>query len=308
MYLSILLTFISAMAFIYLIINITLLILGLEDLRMLRRGEVSVGAAIFGPFARFSREPYFKMSKLPLPLYLSCFSLIAAYYFIPMGSLPQFFTIPGGFIIVAALLLVAQSCYIRGLRAYSPELYAALDRYSVNALTKFTFTLFVVVLTLAWYMMTIGIPGRVLSMNSYAAMPLSMEVGPLGTAGLVCFFLSLAVVSPCRRICDAKLPRPSSMLEIYDAVRSSLCPAIITAMFLPCNIGLRMGLIGIPMYAADFLFFWLKAAALQLVIIPPIHSFYLKRRDRLPNGLKLSVWLAVSFAGAALLLADLYLA
>ena len=264
--------------------------------------------SIFSPFKRFIEGKIHREGKkAPRALYMSSLFLIAVYFFIPMGSLPQFFSVRGGFLIAVSLLVLAQNFYIRGLKQYSKEIYFSIDRNLINILFKFTVALLLVLITLAWFVINIGVPGSIFCLNTYAAMPLAGVTNFWGRIGLVFFFFSLVVVSPCRKVRRAELTEYTSLLEVYDAVRSTLCPAIIPAIFVPVNIGLLFGLAGIPMYAADFVFYWLKVLIVQIAVIPPIRAAYLGMKERLPLGWKSSPYLFLSYSGVAFFLANLYL-
>ena len=283
----------SAVAFIYLIISITLLFIGIENAVFNISGNAT--ESIFSPFKRFIEGKIHREGKkAPRALYMSSLFLIAVYFFIPMGSLPQFFSVRGGFLIAVSLLVLAQNFYIRGLKQYSKEIYFSIDRNLINILFKFTVALLLVLITLAWFVINIGVPGSIFCLNTYAAMPLAGVTNFWGRIGLVFFFFSLVVVSPCRKVRRAELTEYTSLLEVYDAVRSTLCPAIITAIFVPVNIGLLFGLAGIPMYAADFVFYWLKVLIVQIAVIPPIRAAYLGMKERLPLGWKSSPYLFLS--------------
>ena len=296
----------SAVAFIYLIISITLLFIGIENAVFNISGNAT--ESIFSPFKRFIEgQIHREGKKAPRALYMSSLFLIAVYFFIPMGSLPQFFSVRGGFLIAVSLLVLAQNFYIRGLKQYSKEIYFSIDRNLINILFKFTVALLLVLITLAWFVINIGVPGSIFCLNTYAAMPLAGVTNFWGRIGLVFFFFSLVVVSPCRKVRRAELTEYTSLLEVYDAVRSTLCPAIITAIFVPVNIGLLFGLAGIPMYAADFVFYWLKVLIVQIAVIPPIRAAYLGMKERLPLGWKSSPYLFLSYSGVAFFLANLYL-
>ena len=296
----------SAVAFIYLIISITLLFIGIENAVFNISGNAT--ESIFSPFKRFIEGKIHREGKkAPRALYMSSLFLIAVYFFIPMGSLPQFFSVRGGFLIAVSLLVLAQNFYIRGLKQYSKEIYFSIDRNPINILFKFTVALLLVLITLAWFLINIGVPGSIFCLNTYAAMPLAGVTNFWGRIGLVFFFFSLVVVSPCRKVRRAELTEYTSLLEVYDAVRSTLCPAIITAIFVPVNIGLLFGLAGIPMYAADFVFYWLKVLIVQIAVIPPIRAAYLGMKERLPLGWKSSPYLFLSYSGVAFFLANLYL-
>ena len=96
----------SAVAFIYLIISITLLFIGIENAVFNISGNAT--ESIFSPFKRFIEGKIHREGKkAPRALYMSSLFLIAVYFFIPMGSLPQFFSVRGGFLIAVSLLVLA---------------------------------------------------------------------------------------------------------------------------------------------------------------------------------------------------------
>ena len=121
------------------------------------------------------------------------------------------------------------------------------------------------------------------------------------------FFLLFAVTSPCRRVGSGNVKDRLPLPEIFDAIRSTICPALISAIFIPWRAGLAVGLSGAVMYAADFALFWLKVFLMQLLIVPILRSIYLKIKSHLTVRFKLIIVILLGAAGSLLMMADLYL-
>ncbi|MDO5114881.1 MAG: hypothetical protein Q4D58_02150 [Synergistaceae bacterium] len=296
----------STAAFMCLIVCIALLFMGIEEC-FHRTNKNNLHLSIFALFRVFIRCSLCLSSEVPAALRLSGLSLCAVFLFIPMGSLPPFFSSKAGLFLIIGLLLLAQDFYIRGLKKYSVRVYVSLDRERVNMLFKFAFALLVAVVTMAWYVINTGIPGSIFNISTYSAMPISDMTDVWGKLGMLFFFMSLSVISPCRvGRCD-ELSGYVSLLGIFDAVHSTLYPAIITALFLPWNISAFMKLTGLSMYLADFIFFWLKVFIVQAVLIPPIRAVYLDLWSMLPFGHRGSPYVFFSCGGVLLFMAELYL-
>ena len=243
----------------------------------------------------------------PASLYASCLCLLLIFLFIPMGALPQYVQTKGDIFIVIFLLLAAQSLYIRGMKNFSGELYQSLDRSEIYLLFKFAVAITVFGAALSWYALKRGVPGEIFSFGTYAAIPLWRISGGCGRLGLLMFFLLFAVTSPCRRVGSGNVKDRLPLPEIFDAIRSTICPALISAIFIPWRAGLAVGLSGAVMYAADFALFWLKVFLMQLLIVPILRSIYLKIKSHLTVRFKLIIVILLGAAGSLLMMADLYL-
>ncbi len=296
-------TFISAMALLFLVFILSLIFIGAENTIFHIQGG---GERFLDPLSRAFTRRCADGNCPPSCLYLSCGCLLLIFLLIPMGALPQFISTDIDLFMVLFLLLAAQGFYIRGIKIFSKELYQSLDRSEVNLLFKFTVAVLTIGGTFSWYALNRGIPGNVFSLDTYAAMPLWNIVGNYGTAGMAAFFLLLAVTSPCRRTKSKYLKDNVPLPEIFDAVRSTICPAIIAAAFLPQKIGLSWGLTGLPMFAVDFVFFWWKVFMLQIIVIPWTREVYLKCKALLPDSFKLAIVIFLGLAGVCLMMADLY--
>lgn len=301
-----LITFVSGAALLLFVLVISLLFIGIENVVYKLPGEPD--SSILTPLFHFinGRKHRGKGTKRPpASLYFSCICLLLIFLFIPMGSLPQFVSLGGDIFVIMFLMLAAQALFIRGMRVFSGELYQSLDRSEINLLMTFSVVFMAAAGTFSWYALSRGIPGNIFCMSTYAAMPVWEVAGLLGRAGLAVFFLLFSVASPCRCVKSIQLENNVPLPEIFDAMRSMICPAMIAAMLCPVNIGLSLGLIGLKLYAVDFAFFWLKIMALQLAIIPLIRRVYLAAKSHLPDRYSYSIAVVLGVAGIALLLLDL---
>lgn len=300
-----LLTIVSGAALLTFVLIISLLFFGAENI--IFNIECSNGN-LLQPFASLLTGRCGDNSSCPpASLYISCLSLLLIFLLIPMGSLPQFVSTEADLFIVFFLLLSAQGFYIRGIKKFSIELYQSLDRSDVNLLFKFTVALLTIGGAFSWYILNRGIPGGIFSIETYNAAFIWNVSTILGKAGIVLFFVLLSVTSPCRKITNRYRKDNVPLPEIFDAARSTICPAIIAAIFMPWNIGLNIGFIALPMYILDFALFWLKVFILQVIIIPAVRNVYVRLRSKLPPGMKLLIVIVLGMFGSLFLIADLYI-
>jgi hypothetical protein len=300
--LSLLLTLVSGVALILFVLDASLLFVG-------------VGRAMDEEFSfRASLEPFGRLvesgrrgMRPPFSLLISCVVLLLTFLFVPMGSLPQFAETNGDIFVVMMLFIVAQSLYIRGIKAFSGNAYQSLDRMVVYALSRYAAALFAFGSTMAWYILTRGIPGNAFSLSSLAATSMWEMTGPLGKLGVLSFFLLFVLESPSARHAELKYGVSDvPILEMFDAVRATISPAIaVTAMF-SCNFGMKLGLFGAPMYAFDFFVFWVKIFLLQLFVFPAVLKLLKIFLDKVPIR-KTDLSVALGAVGVVLCIADLYL-
>ncbi len=301
--LSLSITIISAIALLTFVLILSLLFIGGENVIFHIQGG---GEHFLDPLERALTRHCGDGNCPPTYLYASCTCLLFIFLFIPMGALPQFISTDFDLFIILFLLLAAQGFYIRGIKLFSKELYQSLDRSETNLLFKFTVAMLTIGGTFSWYVLNRGMPGNIFSLDSYAAMPMWEVVGDGGVIGMCFFFLLLAVTSPCRRTKVKYLKDNVPLPEIFDAVRSTICPAIIAAIFLPQKAGLSLGFTDLSMYAVDFICFWWKVFILQVILIPWIREGYLRCRAMLPENWKLAIVIFLGFAGVAFMMGDLY--
>ena len=118
-----------------LVLTISLLFIGAENVLYDIQGT---DASVFAPYRRFLAGRCADRCPPPL-LYASCLCLLIIFLFIPMGSFPQFVETEGDFIAIVFLLLAAQGLYIRGMKAFSGEIYQSFDPRELFVLSNFVF-------------------------------------------------------------------------------------------------------------------------------------------------------------------------
>lgn len=299
---------ISAGAFLFLIINITLLFAGCAG-----RGSF-LGCfgrckppSILAPYMRLLSGSRFFSAKAPRSLYYSCLSLIAVYYFVPIGAFSSFIQIRGGVLLMLFFLVLAQIFCLHGLRGYSEKISRSLEKDQQDLMLKFTMAFVSVCCAFALFAQTTGIPGDLLGLSAYTAVPLFETANLWGKVGLLFFFMSLAFVSPRELTRGCGEPEYISLLEIFDGLRASLAPVIITALFVPWNVSGVFGLSGALMHAADFAAFWVKVFVIQMAVIPPLRALYRRMQKNLPGWAGSYLFLLFSLVGALCFFANLYL-
>lgn len=181
---------------------------------------------------------------------LSALCALAAFYFVPVGSLPPFIDFEfGGF--AAAALLIASS--LLDMPRGALNLRAAAKVFSFPAAFCFAWAL------LALFVSRAGVPGLLGSLGTYSVMPLWRAAGVWGRAGMVCLFILLLCLFPNAARASAGSRRSSE--NIAAALRASLCAALVTAILLPWNLSEFIAAGGFYAFFLDFIFFWIKASA-----------------------------------------------
>lgn len=240
-------------------------------------------------------------------LKLACLALLLIYTLIPMGSLKVYLDTPTDTIFLVLLLLLAQSLYVRGVRGFSSNLYLDLDDFDHNAIARFTLCFIVACSSMMLYMLARGIPGDIMSLESFTAMPFWTVAGERGILGCVCFFLLFAITYPGRGSHSVKRYPEAAILDVYGALRASVGPAMAVAMFFPWNPAVSLKLNRVAMYSFDYAFFWLKVALLQLLVFPVIRRLYFKFANIVSESVGYITLLLLGMAGLAALYADFVL-
>ena len=181
---------------------------------------------------------------------VSALCALAAFYFVPVGSLPPFIDFEfGGFIVVALLIASALLDMLRG----APRFGSAAKALSFPAAFCFAWAL------LALFVSRAGVPGALGSLGTYSVMPLWCVAGAWGRAGMVCLFIMLLCLFP--NAARASAGSRSSSETLAADLRASLCAALVTALLLPWNLSEFIAAGGFPAFFLDFIFFWIKAFA-----------------------------------------------
>lgn len=181
---------------------------------------------------------------------LSALCSLAAFYFVPVGSLPPFIDFEfGGFIVVALLIASA----LLDMPRRELNLRAAAKALAFPAAFCFAWVL------LALFVSRAGVPGALGSLGTYSVMPLWCVAGAWGRAGIVCLFVLLLCLFPNAARARAGTRRSSENLAA--ALRVALCAALVAALLLPWNISAFIAAGGFYAFFLDFIFFWIKASA-----------------------------------------------
>ena len=296
-------TYISGISLLILVLTISLLLIGAENVLYDIQGT---GASFLAPYRRFLTGRCSDKCP-PSLLYASCLSLLIIFLFIPMGSLPQFVETEGDFIIIIFLLLAAQGLYIRGMKIFSGEIYQSFDSKELFVLSKLAVTLIAIGGTLSWYALHRGMPGSIFSLETFTATSLWTVTKPWGKLGASVFLLLLTVVSPSRGGVKTRIVNNVQIPEIFDAIRSMLAPAMIVSIFFPMRLGIFLGLIGFKMYLVDFVFFWIKLMLVQLILIPLAGKAFRGAAEKWREKLGSLPEIMIGASGIVFFLLDLYL-
>ena len=202
---------------------------------------------------------------------LSALCSLAAFYFVPVGSLPPFIEFEfGGF--AAAALLIASA--LLDMRRGAPRLGSAAAALAFPAAFCFAWAL------LALFVSRAGVPGALGSLGTYSVMPLWCVAGVWGRAGMFCLFVLLLCLFP--NTARASAGSRSSSETLAAALRASLCAALVTALLLPWNLSEFIAAGGFPAFFLDFIFFWIKASAVGCAATSAPRAAALLPRRRAP--------------------------
>lgn len=181
---------------------------------------------------------------------LSALCSLAAFYFVPVGSLPPFIDFEFGGSVAAALLIASA---LLDMPRGALNLRAAAKALAFPAAFCFAWAL------LALFVSSAGVPGALGSLGTYSVMPLWRAAGVWGRAGMVCLFILLLYLFPNAARAHGGIRRSSENLAA--ALRASLCAALVTALLLPWNLSEFIAVGGVSAFFLDFIFFWIKASA-----------------------------------------------
>lgn len=202
---------------------------------------------------------------------LSALCALAAFYFVPVGSLPPFIDFEfGGFIAAALFTASALLDMPRG----ALNLRAAAKALSFPAAFCFAWALLALCVSRA------GVPGALGSLGTYSVMPLWRAAGVWGRVGMVCLFILLLCLFPNASRARAGSRRSSENLAAV--LRASLCAALVTALLLPWNLSEFIAAGGFYAFFLDFIFFWIKASAVGCAATFAPRAAVLLARRRAP--------------------------
>ncbi len=213
------------------------------------------------------------------------------FLYLPMGALPPILGTEGDVILVLYLLATSAVCLVAGGYASgSPYASVGASREMV-LMMSYEFPLSMVVCTLAWYALRTGMPGEPFSLETFVATPLWGVVGLNGLLGLGSLFLVLLAVVPAEvgkapmDIPEAKTEilegliveysgRNLALIKIVFALRQLAMCALVVNLFLPWSLGGALGVSGLSLFALDFLAFWVKVFAVQVLAVTLVRTAF----------------------------------
>lgn len=259
----------SAAAFAYILLSLSLLFVLFEEAvlkKIRRRGNISG-----------SDEPVCLRGALPLRAFISAAFFCLSFYFIPMGSLPSFAGTRHDIVFLFAALIPAMLfSHFDSAASFKKSFFSFLSYDGI----KFLFLLIAVFSLFALFASECGLPGELLSFETYAAPLLFESAGVCGKTAFVLFALSLAAFVPAAEEKSSLLLKTGSMLEALA------CSSLIAALFMPFNTGLFLGLFGLPLFGADFLLFWIKVFLIKEALLPCVSRIFTNSRNAAGGGKK----------------------
>jgi hypothetical protein len=220
---------------------------------------------------------------------LAACAALAAFLAMPLGSLPALFPLSWGGLAALGCLILASGF------AEDWSWNSAMRRKArVLALLGLALALF------AWYARQRGVPGELLSLDTYVAMPLAELMDWRGRIGIA--LLALAFLCAIR---DVQQDLPSGLTQVVRMEASEARITVIAALarqiwilaalgmalclFVPfCPAG-WLGLSGVTGLAADALIFWLK-------VLIADHALWLAT-DSFPRASPWLPWAQILLAG-----------
>jgi formate hydrogenlyase subunit 4 len=209
---------------------------------------------------------------------------LMVFLYIPMGALPPVLGAEGDLILIIYLLgLSGVAMAIGGFASGNPIANVGAQREMV-LMMSYELPLAVVVTTMAYIAYRTGMPGEPFSLETFSGMSVWGMMDKVGFLGILCLFLALVLVVPGETgkgpmdIPEAKTEilegliieysgTNLAMFKITFALRATAMAAVITALFLPWSLGSFIGLGSIFLYVFDFLWFWVKVFAVQIVFV-----------------------------------------
>ena len=224
-----------------------------------------------------------------LAVSLTACAALAAFAGMPLGSLPALLPLSWGGL--AALICLALAAGFEGGWNWNG---ATRRKARVLAPLALSLALF------AWYARQRGIPGELLSLDAYVAMPPAELMGWRGRLGIA--LLAAAFLCALRDVQRDMLSglAQAARLEAAEA-RAVVIAALARQIWILAVLGMavclfapfcpagRLGLSGVTGFAADALIFWLKVLAADYALWPTA--------DRLPRSPAWLPWAQCLCAG-----------
>jgi len=234
--------------------------------------------------------------------WLALVSTLLIFLYIPVGPFPAVLGTEGDMILVLYLLaLGAIIMSVGGFASGNPIANIGANR-EITLMMSYEFPMAVVITTLAWVAYKTGMQGAPFSIATFAYASIWKVVGKIGAFGVACLFLSLVMVVPGEtgkgpmdipeaktEILDGLVIEYSgvnlALLKVTFALRSFAMAAFTTSLFVPLSLSGMLGVGGFVVAVFDFLFFWVKVFAVQMVFVTLMRTAF---------G-RLKIWQASSF-------------
>ncbi|GHV39436.1 CO-induced hydrogenase subunit K [Synergistales bacterium] len=216
--------------------------------------------------------------------WLALATTLMTFLYIPSGSFPAVLGTEGDMILVVYLLALSGLLMaVGGFASGNPIASIGAGR-EITLMMSYEFPLAVVVCTMAWVAYRVGLPGAPFSLETFANQSIWQAVGKTGTFGLLCLFVSLVLVVP-GETGKGPMDIPEAKTEILDgliieysgtnlamfkltfALRAFAISVFMTSLFLPISFKSMFGISGVIVAVFDFIFFWVKVFAVQMVFV-----------------------------------------
>jgi formate hydrogenlyase subunit 4 len=216
--------------------------------------------------------------------WMALVSTLMVFLYIPSGSFPAVLGTEGDMVLIVYLLAMSGLMMaIGGFASGNPIANIGAGR-EITLMMSYEFPLAIVICSMAWVAYRLGMPGAPFSLETFAAMSVWKVVGKMGIFGLLCLFLSLVMVVP-GETGKGPMDIPEAKTEILDgliieysganlalfkitfALRSFAMAAFMTSLFVPFSLADLLGTGGFLVAIFDFLFFWVKVFAVQMIFV-----------------------------------------
>ncbi|MDR2176250.1 MAG: NADH-quinone oxidoreductase subunit H [Synergistaceae bacterium] len=216
--------------------------------------------------------------------WMALVSTLMVFLYIPSGPFPAVLGTEGDMVLIVYLLAMSGLMMaVGGFASGNPIANIGAGR-EITLMMSYEFPLAIVICTMAWTAYRLGMPGAPFSLETFTAVSVWKAVGKTGTFGLLCLFLSLVMVIP-GETGKGPMDIPEAKTEILDgliieysganlalfkvtfALRSFAMAAFMTSLFVPFSLAGLLGSGGLLVAVFDFLFFWVKVFAVQMVFV-----------------------------------------
>lgn len=243
------------------------------------------------------------------------------FLYIPVGPFPAVLGTEGDLILI--LYLLAMSALAMALGGYSSgnPIAAVGAGREITLMMSYEFPLSMIVCTMAWVAYRTGMQGAPFSLETFTSHSIWSAVGKIGIMGLGCLFFALILVIP-GETGKGPMDIPEAKTEILDgliieysgvnlalfklafALRSFAMAMLTTSLFVPFSFSSLLGFNGIVIAILDFLFFWVKVFAVQMLFVTLMRTAFGRLKIWQASQFYIMKVAGLSFAGMLLLSID----